>query len=407
MLKCAILAIGDELLKGATINTNAAEIGAALLKVGVMPCESLMISDDETPIISHVHRLCETMDVLILSGGLGPTTDDLTVSAVAKALQLSVSRDARTCEQIEDRWYARFDSPLPACNLKQADQIETAQWIPNLNGSAKGQYLQYQKTSIFILPGPPAELLPMLHEFVVPKISKMLDYKVFTKTLYVYTLPESLVEQRTHKVLDMFSEVRLAWCASVNMVKIFLLTENESLISVCTTRLKEEFGNQLMEAPLLDTLVNALKSRHDFLTTAESCTGGMIAESLTDISGISSIYLGGVVSYHNEAKQHYLNVSNQTLQESGAVSEACCAEMLQGIVAHNVKTTSAIAVTGIAGPNSDGSSKPVGLVYIGTYYRGESQVNGYQFKGTRQRIRQITTLTAFYQLLQMIEQHSN
>lgn len=402
-MRVAVLAIGDELLKGATINTNAADIGVALLQIGVMVESQTVLPDTKAPIVAHVRSLCESgVDVIIITGGLGPTDDDLTIESVAEALGQSLTRDASVVHTLQTYWAQRFQKPLPPCNLKQADRMLESEWIPNLNGTANGQYVRHATTHIFILPGPPRELKPMLHDFVVPHVATLLDCPVYSQTLYVYTLPESQVAQETIEVLRSMPQLRLAWCAVPSMIRIFLLTEDADALATSVCLLKKHFGVLCLEKPVEALLFDLMKIRHDILVTAESCTGGLLGERLTQIPGISQVYHGGLIVYDNQLKVQYLDVDPFTLEHEGAVSESCCNEMICGLMQAHEHATAGIAITGIAGPASDDSQKKIGLVYIATFYQGHVCVKEYHFSGSRERIRNAASTHAFFQLYSQI-----
>lgn len=399
-MRIAVISIGDELLKGVTLNTNAAAIGRALLEQGMMPFEIATIPDTGDVISAQILRLIPRSDHLILTGGLGPTGDDLTREAVANALRVSFERDRHVEDKLRDYWRSRSAFRFPESNLKQADKMVGASWIPNPNGTAQGQVIVSGKTTLWMLPGPPREMIPMLEDFVISSIAADNDHPAAHRTLTVCGIPESTVEERTMGALRDFS-VHLAYCAEPYAVRIYITSDSECEADDAFVALKKEFESEyIFEQNLPEAIVALLREHGGMLAASESCTGGLIAAAVTAVPGSSDVFFGGAVVYSNEAK-FKLGVSRSVVDTSGAVSGPCCAAMLAATI-QSFETDAAIAVTGVAGPGGGSDEKPVGTVYVGVSWKGKSTFAHYHFSGNRERIRQRTVMVALETLRQLI-----
>lgn len=400
-MKVAILSIGDELLKGFTLNTHGQHIGKALFEIGIIPFETVTIADELDEIVGHIRRLLPRCDHLILTGGLGPTADDLTRDAVSNALSLPLESDPETVEELQKFWEKRFHTTMPPANLKQADKLRDATWILNPNGTAKGQVITFDGVTLWLLPGPPIELLPMLQSALIPTLKQSLTNFRHHRQLSVVGVAESTVEQRTLKALGNFPAT-LAYCAEPSFVRIYISTATAEEATCAMCILQNEFSTEhVSETTLYETLIHVLQNEKGKLSCAESCTGGLIASLLCAVPGASTVFWGGVVTYDNTAKTELLNVPSIIFETEGAVSESCCAAMLSGLLEKS-KTDAVIAVTGIAGPDGGTVDKPVGTVYTGVYWRGVTRIQCHHFTGDRTRIRYRAAATALETLFRLI-----
>lgn len=400
-MKIAVLSIGDELLKGFTVNTNLSHLGQALLEVGVMPFEAITIPDERPVIVEHIRRLLPLADHLILTGGLGPTADDLTREAVADALDLPLVRDPEIATFLQERWFSRFGGEVPLSNLKQADCIQGAVMLENPNGTAPGQCVEVNGKTLWLLPGPPSEMLPMMRCHLIPTLEKTVHGRMIHRCFPLCGVPESEVELRAVAALEGL-DIHIAYCAETNFVKVYLAAEQHLVMERAISLLESAFGNaHVEELHLPEAVLNLLRSEKATLAAAESCTGGLLAATLTDIPGSSDVFLGSAVTYANTVKAEMLGVDQDIIETDGAVSESCCMAMLYG-VEKRFASDAAIAITGIAGPNGGTPEKPVGTVYIGWAWRGRREVRCFHFIGDRARIRQRTVGTALEHLRHMI-----
>jgi nicotinamide-nucleotide amidase len=435
-LKIAVVCIGDELLKGFTVNTNLSDMGATLLKNGFTIDNAIVIPDKKDVIQKTLHSLLKSgIDVVIFSGGLGPTVDDLTKPAVAEACGVKLIMNNKIASEIKSYWNRR-DKRMPPSVINQALIPEGADYFINTVGTAPGLLIKpdpeklklnipVQKTAsllpaLILLPGPPSELNPMFIKDVIPYLKSLSGFlKVYCSTIFVTDLPESNIEEKTLPLIKK-SGCSIAYCASPEAVKVYISGDNKEKLAEKTEEIRNALGDHALPEEVTDSvryIVNYCKKNRLTISLAESCTGGLIAAAVTDIPGASAIFKGCVVSYSNEWKHQLLGVSEETLENFGAVSSECAEEMVVNLC-DKYKTDIGISVTGIAGPGGGTSEKPAGLVYIGIKYRVRSKkqnenspsaskkistrnlhktgiiVKKFNFSGDRNRVRQRTLYTA-------------
>ncbi|MBQ7402573.1 MAG: CinA family nicotinamide mononucleotide deamidase-related protein [Lentisphaeria bacterium] len=391
-MKIAVICTGDELLKGAVLNTNLKFIGEQLLANGMIPVLSLEVRDGMEAISDALESAFSKADTVIVSGGLGPTCDDMTKEAAAKFFQLPLVQDDRTHLKLMRLWQKLKDEgrDTPSRFLNQSMIPDGAETIPNRCGTAPGIVLESERGTLFLLPGPPSELEPMFSKQIIPLILEKRKKEIHSVLLHVAGVPESVVEERMLSLIT--PKLNVAYCASPGLVKLFLSSPDMNFLRERLVDIKREFEKELLNlkhTTLQEEVVHLLTRSGLTLASAESCTGGLIAERITDVPGSSAVFLGGVVSYSNELKEKFLNVSPETLENYGAVSSETCHEMLNGIAA-STGADVAYAVTGIAGPGGGSVEKPVGLVYTGIRINGENFVTENHFSGSRQQVREKT-----------------
>lgn len=401
-MNIALLCIGDELLKGSTINTNLAFLGSRLLEIGIYPELSLEIRDRKEDIRTALDYAFSRTDTVLVSGGLGPTADDLTKEGVAEWFGVPMIRRPEAEQAIRNYWKNRHSGCAPVHWIRQAEIPEGAEILPNGFGSAPGIHLERGGKSVFLLPGPPLELQPMFERSVLPRLKEHLDNPVQTALFRIVGVGESEIEDLLEPHLN--PEISAAYCASPGMVKLFLTTRNRKELERCTDAVGSLFRENVLPpgiTSLPQDVLRLLAERRLFLATAESCTGGLIAGQLTAVPGSSETFLGGVVSYANELKMRFLGVSQKTLETEGAVSRKCAQEMVEGIAA-KTGADAAISVTGIAGPGGGSAEKPVGLVYIGVKLHARTTLLECHFQGGRTQIRERTAAKALHLLRSML-----
>lgn len=397
----ALICTGDELLKGATVNTNLAFLGGKLLEIGIIPEVSLEIPDSREAIREALDYAFSKADTVLLSGGLGPTDDDRTKSAVAEWFGVPLIRRPEAEQTVRDYWKNRHSGIAPIHWIRQAEIPEGAQVLPNGFGSAPGIRLNRNGKTVFLLPGPPSELQPMFERSVLPLLTEREEKeekRVHTALFRIVGIGESEIEDRLEEQLD--PEVSAAYCASPGMVKVFLTSGSREKLEKMEGIVRDLFQKESLPDGVLSLpqeVLRLLGKRKILLATAESCTGGLIAEQLTEIPGSSEHFLGGVVSYANDLKMHFLGVSRETLEQVGAVSRECAEQMVNGI-AERTGADAAISVTGIAGPGGGSPEKPVGLVYIGVRLHAKVLVLECHFPGSRSQIRARTAAKALHTL---------
>ena len=393
MLKIAVICIGDELLKGSTVNTNLAFIGERLTQEGAPPVFAQEVPDTEAGISGALERALAEADCIITTGGLGPTADDVTKEYIARRLGLRLEEDSGTAIRIRQFWKMRHHAEeIPSRVFNQALVPVGAQVVPNEFGTAPGLILQGPGgRKIILLPGPPGELEPMFESGVLPVLREEIQSagQVFTKLFRLAGAGETDVEDRTLEILGKRHPLTAAYCAEPGLVRLFLNSPDSFVLNEAAADVQTVFPKELIDpgsSTLAEELIRLLRQEKAVMATAESCTGGLVAKLLTDIPGSSDVFLGGVVSYANEIKTGLLGVDPETLRKYGAVSPQTAVEMVRGL-AERFRCDGAVSLTGVAGPGGGTPEKPVGLVYAGIFWRGETEVHELRLRRSRAQIR--------------------
>ena len=397
-----IICVGTELLLGNIVNTNAAFLSEKLAYLGINCYFQTVVGDNRDRLLSVINTALSRADILIFSGGLGPTEDDLTKETVAEALGKKLIRDKWAEQEIADYFALRGRIPTDN-NWKQADVIEGCEILYNKNGTAPGIFVSEGEKTVILLPGPPLELKSMFTDSVMPKLQQKCGQVFYSQTVKIVGPGESSVETQILDMLNTQENPTIAPYAKTGEVhlRVTARAKDEKEAREKTAPVVEElyrrFGNAVYTTDADETLEMALtklliKKKYT-MTTAESCTGGMIAARMVNAPGVSAVLKSGFITYANEAKEELLGVPHDTLEKFGAVSRETAEEMAEGAVkaAH---ADAAVAVTGIAGPDGGTKEKPVGLVYIGVNARGNVEVREYHFSGSRQKIRESVTAAA-------------
>lgn len=401
--KIYIISIGDELLKGFTLNTNLLDMGALLNESGLVLDGSMIIPDTKTSITEAIDCAVNLgADIIITTGGLGPTIDDLTKGTIAKHLNLDLFTHPKLLKSLERYWKDRT-KPMPKNISSQAELPVGADWFPNDVGTAAGIVLKCnlnekepdREQYIIMLPGPPNELKPMFKNHVIPFLNSLQPEKQSTKTVKVIALSESIVERRTLHLIE--QDQSIAYCASPEMVKLYLTGKDSKTLESTEQRIREELKGNILPKGIESTceyIIQRLKAKKLTLSCAESCTGGLIASNITNTPGASELFKGSVVTYSNEWKEDLLQIPKELLEKHGAVSSECALAMVNNLCSI-YKSDVGISVTGIAGPGGGSVEKPVGLVYIAVKINNKSFVEKYLFRGDRASIRRRTVVNAF------------
>ena len=375
-MRIEILNTGTELLLGNTLNTHGSWFGRQLFDMGLRVARQSTVPDGDA-IREAFLEMVKRSDALLITGGLGPTSDDLTREVVAECLGLELHRDEQALRTLEAFFSIRGKS-MVAANLKQALVPTGADVLPNPNGTAPGLYLPPRMNTlsdcaIFLLPGPPRELYPMFHNEVAPRLRALSGV---TSSLAVCELKftgigESEFHQGIDEKLAVMEGLEYGYCARMGEVDLRLIG-NERAVSAAKTLVLKEFSDYLVSddgSSLEATVIRLLKQQGKTLATAESCTGGLVANRLTNVSGASEVYTHGWVTYGNDAKTGELGVADQMIREFGAVSEPVACAMADGALRHS-GADYAISVTGIAGPTGGSEDKPVGTAWLALAIRG-------------------------------------
>lgn len=401
-----IICVGTELLLGSIVNTNAAYLAEQCAGLGLSCYYQSVVGDNKERLAELIKTAAARSDILLISGGLGPTQDDLTKETVAEAFGLSLTEDENTRRRIA-QYFEKRGMELTDNNWKQAQVPEGCLVLDNENGTAPGMIVKSGERHIVLMPGPPGELCPMFEAKVRPYLEKLEPGVILSQTVKIYGVSESLVETKIEDLLAGQKNPTIAPYARLGEVHLRVTAkaadekEAKKLIKPVVRELKARFGGDVYstdaDTTLEKSVVDLLLAANLTVTTAESCTGGMLASRLINVAGISEIYKSGYVTYSNKAKRHMLGVKKTTLTKYGAVSEKVAGEMAKG-AALFTKSDVAVAVTGIAGPDGGTKEKPVGLVYISCQVCGKLTVKEYRFTGERSKIRESATACALMQL---------
>jgi len=391
-MTAAILSIGTELTRGEIVNTNAAWLSAELTAAGFTVDAIEVIADDMDRMVSTIQRIAAGHRVVIVTGGLGPTTDDMTAAAAAKAAGVSLVRDESALLAIRRRVEARGRT-MNAGHEKQADLPAGADVLPNGVGTAPGFSFAIGDTPLFFLPGVPREMKRMFTDQVLPRIRPTAPNNTFQVRLRTYGLGESLVGQALKDIEGTHAGVTLGYRVHFPEVdvKVHARGANQQLARDLALRAAAEVRKRLGDVvygegdeAFAEMVGRAVRSRGYSLALAESCTGGLIAHMLTHYPA-SDYLVGGAVTYANSAKTRLLGVSEDTLRGHGAVSAEVAAEMAEG-VRRVCETDVGLSVTGIAGPTGGTAEKPVGLVYWAVSHPGGTVVRTKVFQGEREEV---------------------
>lgn len=395
MLRAEIIAVGSELLTPLRADTNALVLTARLREMGIDVVARTTVADDAGLLEGAFRNAIARVQVVIATGGLGPTEDDLTREALAAAVERPLARDPALVEELRQR-FARFQRPMADVNLKQADVIEGATVMRNARGSAPGQRVEAGAAMIALLPGPPSEMLPMFEEQVAPILAARVAGRVLrTRILKIASMSESDVEQVVAPVYRTFTNPRTTILGAPGQVELHLTAEGGSdaeaaaFIEALASRFRAALPGRIFSEDgreLHEVVADILVERGLRLTLAESCTGGLLAARLTEVPGSSRFLESGYVSYANTAKVRQLGIDPASLAGMGAVSGEVAQAMADG-ARRRAGADLSVSITGIAGPAGGTADKPVGLVYIALDGAAGRRVRRCFFAGDRGRIR--------------------
>lgn len=401
-MKTELVCVGTELLLGNILNTNAKYLSEKCAELGLSLYYQTVVGDNDERLKDIVRTAFERSDVVIFTGGLGPTNDDITKEVVSEALGLSLVYDEQAGKELEQR-LKRFGVPITENNYKQAYVPEGCTVLYNHNGTAPGILAEKDGKVAVLLPGPPRELEPMFEEYCVPYFKQRSGCEIDSVMVKLIGIGESSAAAKVDDILKNSTNPTVAPYAKQTQVHLRVTAQAETaeacseLMKPVLSELKERLGEYIytMDADkdIEDVLYDLLKERDLTITTAESCTGGLVAGRIINVSGASDVYREGFITYSNEAKMKYLGVSEETLEQFGAVSGQCAREMAEG-AAKAAGADVAVVTTGIAGPDGGTQEKPVGLVYIGVYFQGEVTVEKHNFGLGRQLVREAACVRA-------------
>lgn len=391
-----LIAVGTELLLGSICNTNAQMLSRELSSLGLNVYYHTVVGDNPERLRQAVETAKKRADILITTGGLGPTCDDLTKTVVAACFGRKLVFHPPSAERIRAYFtHLHPDRPMTENNLQQAWLPENCTVFDNDWGTAPACAMEQEGKHAILLPGPPAECLPLFRERVRPYLSRLSEGVILSHTLKIFGVGESALEFRLRDKMNAMENPTLAPYAKEGEVELRLTAKGESveacekLLAPAVEELRKELGSLVygVDVPGLEHVVlEGLKKTGKTLCTAESCTGGLLAKRLTDLPGASQVFLGGVVSYANRVKAGLLGVPSELLETHGAVSAPVAMAMAEGARAA-MGAHLAVAVTGVAGPDADDRGNPVGLVYLALAHGGGTQVEELRLGSDRGRIR--------------------
>ncbi len=397
-----LISVGTEILLGNIVNTNTQYLAEKCALLGLSMYHQVTVGDNRERLFAALETALNRSDVVILTGGLGPTEDDLTKEVCAEVMGFELAEDAHTRERIENFFKNNIYKEIPDNNWKQAMVPQGSTVLDNSNGTAPGLIMEKNGKTAILLPGPPNELKPLFTEQVFPYLQNRQPEVIRSQMIKICGYGESQVEDKLIDLINTQTNPTIATYAKTAEVhlRVTAKADNEeaakNLLKPVVKEIKSRFENAVYTTKEEETLemavVRLLKKYELTVTTAESCTGGLIAGRLVNVPGASEVFREGFITYSNKAKRKSLDVSKGTLKKYGAVSEQAAKEMATGGV-FATDADACIAVTGIAGPDAEGE-KPVGLVYIACYMKDKVKVEEYHFKGNREKIREQSVVKA-------------
>ncbi len=397
-MNAEIIAVGSELLTPARLDTNSLFLTARLNDLGVEVVAKMVVGDDAGRLAQAVRGALERSEIVILSGGLGPTEDDVTREGVAAALGRDLVFRQDLCDAIARR-FERMGRPMAEINRKQAFLVAGAEPLPNPNGTAPGQWLEVDGRAVALLPGPPPELEPMFVDHCLPRLERLVPRVVIRTRCYrVAGMGESDLDQLIAPVYKRYANPATTILAAPGDVQIHLRArcadqgEAVRLLDEVGGAIEGLLGDRIYSRdgePLESVVGAALRGQGATLSVAESCTGGLLAQRITDVPGSSGYFLGGFLVYSNRLKCESLGVPESLIAEHGAVSEAVAEAMALG-ARQRTRSTWSLAITGVAGPGGGTEAKPVGTVVIGVAGPGGCTAHRFRFLGNRARVRALS-----------------
>lgn len=406
-----IITIGDELLIGQIVDTNSAWMAQKLNLIGVRVKQITSVSDDRAHILSALAEAAKRADIIFLTGGLGPTKDDITKKTLGDYFQVELVRNTEAVANVA-RIFERVNKPLLEVNLHQADVPANCEVLLNGHGTAPGMWFNHLDKIYISMPGVPFEMMYMMEETVIPKLIERFNLPpVIHKNILTVGLGESFLAETIADIESMLpAYIKLAYLPRLGQVRLRLSVTDSNHIAIQqeVDAFAEKIINRISEhvvtdkdVPMEKALMDEMAEMNVTLSLAESCTGGYIAHLFTQHAGASKVLLGGAVSYSNALKEIMLGVQHETLVKYGAVSEETVREMASGAIGR-FKSDYAIAVTGIAGPDGGTPDKPVGTAWIAVAHASRTIAKKFVFGKKRQQNIERTAINALAMLLKLI-----
>lgn len=411
-MNAEVLVIGDEILIGQTIDTNSGWIAARLTEHNIQTRSIRVLPDVEEQILQALEAASKRSDLVLLTGGLGPTRDDVTKQTLSRFFQSPLKMDDLVLQHIE-RIFERSGRPLLPVNIQQAEVLELSEVLFNEAGTAPGMWIEHHDTIFVVMPGVPSEMKYLMDHEVIPRLRQRRPSGRMLRHAHLLTsgIGESFLAELIKPIeLGLPDYIHLAYLPSFSQVRLRLSAEgvNQALLDeeldIYVQRMKEVIGVHVVNEDrrsLEETVLDEMRSSGLRLAVAESCSGGMLSHLLTRIPGSSEVFLGGVIAYSNDLKVRFLDVSRETLQREGAVSEQTALEMVRG-ARRATGSDYAIAITGVAGPGGGSDEKPVGTVWIGIAGPNTSYAQLFRLGKRREDTIHRSSRQALFQLLKTI-----
>lgn len=403
-MKAEIMAVGTEILLGDILNTNARYLSRELALLGIGVYYQTVVGDNEERLLNAFKLAFERADMVITTGGLGPTDDDITKETGGKFFNLKMVENEEAVKNVKDYFKGK---EMPKSNKKQGFVPEGATVFYNHNGTAPGCMIEKNGKILIMLPGPPYETEPMFEEYVLPFLKKKSGFTIISKVLHLSGIGESAAAEVLSDIMSESENPTIAPYAKPNEM-IFRVSgrgeseeEAKNIIKPVVEEIYGRLGKYIYGedgCTLEEAVIKELVKRNLTLASAESCTGGLIAGKIVDYPGASEVFLDGVVSYSNESKVKRLGVSQETLDKYGAVSEKTAREMAEGVI-KAMDADVGVSSTGVAGPGGGTDEKPVGLIYVAVSIKGKTTVKKLNLKGGRNKIRNRVVTEALTLLL--------
>lgn len=394
-MRAIFIAVGSEMLDLERADTNSLYVARKLMEKGILLNMKVVVGDDMENLRWIIKQSCKRAQLVIISGGLGPTEDDITREATANALKKELVFKEELVDAIRERFRIR-GIDMPDINTRQAFVIADAEVLPNPRGTAPGLYLEHDNCQLVLLPGPPGEMKPIFDQVMAEKIAPLANFFIYTKSFRFAGISESEADSMLAEIYAKYKNPRTTVLSTPGIIEVHLLgrsrktiAEAQKLTDELAGKIRERMGEYLFSEEnisLEQYIVNLLQQKGLTLAVAESCTGGALGNRITNVSGSSKVFLGGVIAYANEVKIAQLKVKKSTIDKNGAVSREVAREMAQGVR----KLTGAdigVAITGIAGPGGEPTAKPVGLVFMHLSSKDEEKGTHQIFPGERRIVK--------------------
>ncbi|OZV12955.1 competence/damage-inducible protein A [Tissierella sp. P1] len=398
-----IITIGSEITTGSILNTHSKYISSKLLELGIETYYHTSVDDNKQRVSDIINIALNRADIIITTGGLGPTDDDLTKEVISETLELELISDKNIEDNIRNI-FSKLDKTMPTNNLKQAFKPEGSQFLKNSIGTAPGIFLSKDNKKIIMLPGPSKEMELMFNNEVIPLIHE--DYNIIVKSVNIIGIGESQLEMKIKDLINKDSDIIIATFAKEGEVEVKIIGKGknkdiiENKINNVIKILEQRFHEYIYgfdNIPIETIVFNLLKETNYKIGFCESCTGGLISSRFSRIPGVSQVFDRSIVTYSNNAKMEELGVNSNTLEKYGAVSEETAIEMANGLLNRDNLDLS-LSVTGIAGPDGGTEEKPIGLVYLCISTKDQSIPIKCNFNGNRESIQNKTATRAFFEL---------